>query len=250
MTRVLIIEDEQMAAESLWEEIRKLRPDWELIAVEESVQGSVKALRNTSPDLIFMDVHLSDGISFEIFKQHELSIPIIFITAYDEYAIDAFRHNSIHYLLKPVDPLYLKEAIDKYEASEISVSKAFEKISKMVEPDPFQKRFSVQIRDKIHSIPVEDVAFFLGEDKYVYLFTAEGKKFLIDTTLRDLENKLDPKLFFRINRKFIVSFGSIREMIAYSKSRVKVILTPEPPNPVDAVVSVERSPDFKKWINR
>ena len=250
MKKILIIEDEQIAAESLWEEVKKIRPDYELLSVEESVKGAIKAIEKDNPDLIFLDVHLSDGLSFDIFKKINVSNPIIFTTAYDEYAIDAFRHNSIHYLLKPIDPKNLEEAILKFESKEISYGEILRRLSDFNQKGSFQKRFSAQVRDKIHSIPVEDVAYFLGEDKYVYLFSTAGKKYLVDFTLRDLESKLDPQDFFRINRKFIVCYNAIKEMHAYSKSRVKVVLEPEPPNPIDAIVSVERSPDFKKWISR
>jgi two-component system, LytTR family, response regulator len=250
MTRVLIIEDEKLAADGLWEEVIKIRPEYELISIEDSVKGSIKAIDSRNPDLIFMDIHLSDGISFDIFTKIEVTQPIIFTTAYDEYAIDAFRHNSVHYLLKPINPKSLKEAISKFESNGISLNTVLSHLADQVKKQHYQKRFSVQVRDKIHSIPVEEVAYFLGEDKSVHIFSFDGKKYLLDTTLKELEDRLDPREFFRINRKFIVSFKSIQEMVAYSKSRVKVILNPEPLNPLDAIVSVERSPKFKKWISR
>ncbi len=250
MKKVLIIEDEDVAAESLWEEVQTIREDFQLIDIVDSVKGSVSILKKENPDLIFMDVHLSDGNSFEIFKEIQVKAPIIFTTAFDEYAIDAFNHNSVHYLLKPIDPKKLEEALEKFDAKELEFGNVLVKLNELATGGRFKKRFSAQIRDKIHSIPIEKVAFFLGEDKYVYLFSKEGKKFLIDQTLRELENELDPNDFFRINRKFIVGYSSIVDMLAYSKSRVKLSLDPEPPNPMDVVVSVERSPAFKKWISR
>jgi len=250
MARILIIEDEQIAAEGLWEQIKKIRPNYELLSIEDTVKGAITAIGSLDPDLLFMDVHLADGISFDIFKKIEVTKPIIFTTAYDEYAIDAFRHNSVHYLLKPVDPKNLEEAILKFERNDISLKSVLNQLADQIKKQDFQKRFSVQVRDKIHSIPVEKVAYFLGEDKSVHIYSIDGKKYLLDSTLKELEDRLDPIEFFRINRKFFVSFKAIKEMVAYSKSRVKVILNPEPTNPIDAIVSVERSPGFKKWISR
>ena len=250
MNNILIIEDEKLAADTLWKEIQKISSEYSLSGVIGSVKEGVKQLQKEQPDLLFLDVQLSDGLSFEILEKVEVNCPIIFTTAYDQFALDAFKHNSIHYLLKPVNPEDLENALARFEKSRNDLRVAIDQLLDQVGEKKYQKRFSVQVRKKIHSIQEEEIAYFLGEDKYVYLFNLEGQKFLIDTTLKELETKLDPKKFFRINRKFIIAFDSIREMLAYSKSRVKVELTPEPPNPLDAVVSVERSPQFKNWINR
>ena len=250
MTKVLIVEDEQHAATKLERQLHKIDSNIQILAKLDSVDTTVKWLQQNSVDLIFLDIHLGDSISFKIFDRIEIKTPIIFTTAFDQYAIDAFKVNSIDYLLKPIGQKALEEAIEKYTeragSSVIDYSKIVSIISKPAAE--YQKRFMVYAGDKIKTILVSDIAYFYAEGKYCYLHTNSGHQFLIDFTLDKLAKVLDPDNFFRINRQFIIGFHSIDQMHTYPKSRVKIDL--KPANKKDAIVSVERAADFKKWLNK
>ncbi len=254
MLRILIIEDETMAADDLEQVILSLDSECEVVAKLESVASSVEWLDENKVDLILSDIQLGDGLSFEIFEKLDIDTPIIITTAYDNYAIQAFKQNSIDYLLKPIDEQELKKALDKYKnihSREDNVN--ISELIKSFKPDgdrEFQERFIVTLGERIESIPVSEVAYFFSEDRYTYLVNKEGKQHIINTNLGELETKLNPKKFYRINRKYIIGYDSIQRMVAYSKSRVKVELDPEPPNALDVIVSVERSGPFKKWLNQ
>ncbi|MDW7694952.1 LytTR family DNA-binding domain-containing protein [Flammeovirgaceae bacterium SG7u.111] len=253
MLNVLIIEDEQLATEELKSMLIALRPDIKIVAIIRSIDEAIAWFQKNEADLIFMDIHLTDGNSFQIFEQVKINTPIIFTTAYDEYAIKAFKVNSIDYLLKPFGTSELATALAKFDEAKSTIkNESLGAILKSVDQQGpiYQKRFMVTSGEAILSIPVEEVAYFMGDGKHLFLFSKDGKKYILDSTLTKLEEVTNPTRFFRINRKFIVNFSAINEMVAYSKSRVKLELTPPLPSKLEAIVSVDRSGDFKKWLNR
>jgi DNA-binding LytR/AlgR family response regulator len=254
MLKVVIIEDEPIAAKDLQETLLKVEPDVEIVALLDSVATAKDWLSENSADLILSDIQLGDGLSFDVFKELQIKIPIILTTAYDQYAIRAFKENSIDYLLKPVDEEELKIAINKYREW-VKDKKDFDidvliNALKPGEKNKFQERFIITLGDKIISVREDEVAYFFSEDRYTYLVDRKGKQHIVNSNLGDLETSLNPKNFYRINRKFIISFDAIKNMVAYSKSRVKIDLEPAPPRAIDVIVSVERSGAFKKWLNR
>ena len=214
-----------------------------------SISSAIKWFAaNELPDLIISDIQLSDGLSFEIFKAVEILCPVIFTTAYDQYAIEAFKVNSIDYLLKPIKKEELANAIAKYKklntaAPAININQILKTFAAGTE---YKKRFAVRYGEHIKTITIEEVAFFYTEDKINFLTTREGRRFTIDFNLDALEAMLDPKTFFRINRQYIISIQSIAEMFSYSKSRVLIKLNP--PAKHETVVSTERSAGFKLWL--
>ncbi len=249
--RALIIEDEPPAARRLKRLIDEVASDIEVVEVLDSVQEAVAWLSLQGPDLIFLDIHLADGISFSIFDQVQPRCPIIFTTAYDQYAIRAFKLNSLDYLLKPVDKQELSGAIDKYRQQQLNIPGFDMKtlLEALQQPEKtYQERFMVSAGEKIRSIPVEEVAYFFGQQKYAFLVTHDGRRHLIDHTLAQLEELLDPRRFFRINRQFIVGFQAIEHMYPHSKSRIKIELSPKPD--IEAVVSIEKTPRFREWLSQ
>ena len=253
MLKVVIIEDEPMAATDLEKTLLKVAEDSEVIAKLDSVSNAIAWLSENECDLILSDIQLGDGLSFDIFRNLDLNTPIIITTAFDEYALRAFKENSIDYLLKPIDSDELKKAIEKYRFWKKD-NQTFDLGTMLDSLRPqdqsYQERFIVTLGERIQSIAEEKVAYFFSEDRYTYLVDKNGRQHILNSNLGDLEKTLNPKKFYRINRKFIISFGAIRNMVAYSKSRVKIDLEPEPPNSLDVIVSVERSGAFKKWLNR
>jgi two-component system, LytTR family, response regulator LytT len=251
MLKILIIEDEQPAAKRLLKMITEIQPDCKLLESIDSVAGAIEWLSNNPPpDLVFSDIQLSDGISFDIFKSVEVNSPVIFTTAYDEYALHAFKVNSIDYLLKPVKKEELQAALTKFRKLGERGNNPPLDINKLLQayatPNDYKKRFVVRYGEHIKTITIEEIAYFYTEDKVNFLTTFEGRRFAIDFNLDSLETMLDPKQFFRINRQFIISIQAIGEMFAYSKSRVLVKL--KPPTKHETIVSTERSADFKVWL--
>ena len=253
MTNILIIEDEEPAANRLKKMVAELEPDTQVLENIVSVSSGLAWFeKNQTPDLIFSDIQLSDGLSFEIFRNVEVQCPVIFITAYDQYAIDAFKVNSIDYLLKPIKKDDLQAALTKYKKLNSSAtSTAAVDLNKMLEAftpakTEYKTRFIVRYGEHIKTIKIEEVAYFYTEDKINFLTTNEGRRYAIDYNLDSLESVLDPKAFFRINRQFIISIHAISEMFSYSKSRVLVKLNP--PCKHETIVSTERSGDFKLWL--
>lgn len=249
--KVILVEDEKFARQQLENMLRELKPEIQILAQMDSVSQTVKWLKSNTAELIFLDIHLADDLSFKIFDQVEVQIPIIFTTAYDQYAIKAFKVNSVDYLLKPIDKEELQHALEKFEALQHSAALDFKKLESMLtnrEPINYQKRFLVQRRDRMMSVKAEDIAYFEGEDRYVYLTKKDGSRFIVDYKLSDLEEILDPGSFFRLNRSFIAHFEAIDRIISMSKSRVKVELDPAPKR--DIVVSTENTRNFKLWLNR
>jgi len=250
--KVIIIEDEKYAAERLEKMIQEINPEIQIIAKLVSVQDSILWLKKNTADLILLDIQLSDGISFSIFDELIIKTPIIFTTAYDQYAIKAFELNSISYLLKPIRKEYLAESIKKYENLKSAFNIDFESLlagiqGKIIE---YKKRFLIQIGDKLKKIETSDIAYFYAFDKNIFIRTFNNKDCASDYTLDALESVLNPEIFFRINRKYIVNMQAISEMIAYSRGRVKLNLKPPANEELDTIVSIDRASNFKKWMNQ
>lgn len=241
----IIIEDEYLAAAELERLLGEVAPEITILTKLDSVSGSVKWLKKNKADVIFMDIHLGDGQSFDIFEQVEVTAPVIFITAYDEYALKAFKYQGIDYILKPFDKEELQQALNKLESLS-PTNTPFPVASLTV----YQERFLVTVGTKMKSVTVGDVAYFMADGKYLVLFTRDGQNYILDQTISGIETKLNPAQFFKINRKFIISYNSIKEMVKYSNSRIKIVLTPAPPVGIEAIVSSERIQEFKQWLNQ
>jgi DNA-binding LytR/AlgR family response regulator len=252
MIKVLIIEDEVAASKRLQKMLAELMPDATVISVIVSIANAINWFNdNKQPDLVFADIHLADGSSFEIFKQVKIDCPVIFITAYDQYALQAFKHNSIHYLLKPVKKEELQEAIEKFRKTHAGKSHNtidFEKmLSVFKQPVAnYKERFIIRFGEHIKTIETQDIAYFYTENKANYAVMKDGKRYPVDHNLDELEQLINPKSFFRINRQFIISYNSITEMVSYSKSRVLIKLNPL--SKLETIVSTERSAAFKSWL--
>ena len=231
----IIIEDEYLAAAELERLLGEVAPEITILTKLDSVSESVKWLKKNKADVIFMDIHLGDGQSFDIFEQVEVTAPVIFITAYDEYALKAFKYQGIDYILKPFDKEELQQALNKLESLS-PTNTPFPVASLTV----YQERFLVTVGTKMKSVTVGDVAYF----------TRDGQNYILDQTISGIETKLNPAQFFKINRKFIISYNSIKEMVKYSNSRIKIVLTPVPPAGIEAIVSSERIQEFKQWLNQ
>ncbi len=247
--KVLIIEDEQAAIRRLQKLLGEINPKIEVPAALSSIELAVEWLSaNDQPDVILMDIHLADGSSFDIFKNVEITAPVIFVTAYDEYALKAFKVNAIDYLLKPIKKEELAIALKKVSTKTESVDDAGGLLLKLTEAGFIQKprRILVRMGQSIKMINLNQVAYFYSRDKISFALLPENKRYPLDHSLDHIEQLVDPERFFRINRQFIVNIDAIDEMIAYSKSRVKLKLKPASED--DAIVSKERSPDFKKWL--
>jgi DNA-binding LytR/AlgR family response regulator len=249
---VLIIEDESFAADKLEMMLKEVDAAITVMAKLGSIKDSVKWLFENRADLIFLDIQLSDGISFSIFDQVAINTPVIFTTAYDQYAIKAFKLNSISYLLKPIRKSDLVESIRKYQTLKSAFSIDFDELLANIqgrEPE-YKKRFLIQIGEKIRKVEVHEISYFYALEKGVYLRTLQGKSYPAEYSLDKLETILNPSAFFRINRKYIVNVDSIKSMVAYSRGRIKLELTPAADNELDTIVSIDRSAEFKKWLNR
>ncbi len=240
--KIVIIEDETAATRGLQAVIRKVLPDAEVVAVLESVAESVEWFQeNTAPDLLFMDIHLADGESFRIFESVEIPCPIIFTTAYDQYALEAFRVNSVDYLLKPIKEEELRRAIEKLQR--LSGSELAEHHKKVAE---LQKTFLIPVRDKIIPLRVDQVAFFYTSGERVRAFDYEGDSFPMDRSLDKLLKLLSEDDFWRANRQFIVARGAIADISVWFGSRLSLNLKVKTPERI--VVSKDRVSEFKRWF--
>ena len=248
---VLIIEDEKPYARRLQRMLEKqnVRVDQMLHNVEEAVDWFAN---NEHPDLIFLDIQLSDGLSFEIFDAVEVNSAIIFTTAFDEYALQAFKLNSIDYLLKPIDEEELEAAVKKFMArapQKQNVQLNFDDIKKLltnpVERE-YKKRFTTKIGQHIKMITVDEIECFYSENKGTYAHTINGRNYLLDTTLEQMEGEIAPEVFFRINRKFYVNINAIKDIISYTNSRLQLKLNSY--KELDVIVARERVRDFKLWL--
>lgn len=247
---VIILEDESRAANYLERLILKVAPEMKVVTKLETVRDAVPFLRTHSDiDLIFSDVQLADGLSFEIFGQVQVKCPIIFTTAYDHYAIEAFKTNGIDYLLKPVEEERLKQAIEKIKL--FSPTLALEKIlsiGKSANGKNYKSRFMVKVGDKIKSIPVEEIMAFYSLEKATYLHTNSSRDYCIDYSIDQLETLLDPEHCFRINRKYIVSIQACTNILAWTNSRLRLKI--EGIADDDIIVARERVQEFKEWLDR
>ncbi|MES2381694.1 MAG: LytTR family DNA-binding domain-containing protein [Bacteroidota bacterium] len=248
--KVLIIEDEQIAADYLQKLLQEIDSSIEVLAVIPSASKAISWFKNNlAPDIVFLDIYLSDNISFSIFDSVVVKAPIIFTTAYDHYALKAFKLNSIDYLLKPFDKSELKNALDKYHDTKVVSKEVLDKLlHEMKNQDTFQKRFMVTSGSKIRSIGIDDIAYFQSEGRYVKVILNDESTHLIDYTLDKLETMLDPEYFFRINRQFIIKIQAIKQMTAYTKGRIKIETTPA--STEELIVSIDRSADFKNWLSK
>ncbi len=197
--------------------------------------------------MIFSDIHLGDGQSFDIFRQVSVKVPVIFITAYDEYALQAFKNQGIGYILKPFDKQEISQALENVKNWFVKEQSTG---GQSVADAAYQERFLVQMGARIKSVPVNEVAYFMADGKYLMLYTFEGNGYVVDQTMGGLEVRLEPRSFFRVNRKFIVNYQAIKDMIRYSNSRIKIILSPAAPEDMEVIVSNERMKEFKEWLNR
>lgn len=249
--KVLIIEDELPAANKLIRLLTDIDDHIEIISVLGSVEQSINWLANNpSPDLIFMDIQLEDGISFDIFAINPIQTPVIFTTAFDEYAIKAFKVNSVDYLLKPIAPDDLKAAVDKFNSfhSQQTDYNKLESILNRLQPQR-KERFLIKIGEHYKSIPVSSINCFFIIGKSNFIQTNSGRNYPIDYSLDKIAQLVDPKDFFRINRNFIINYSAIQDIIAYSSSRLKIVLNGWTEKE-DIIVSRERVTEFKEWIDR
>jgi DNA-binding LytR/AlgR family response regulator len=247
---IVIIEDEEANANRLQRMILSLRSNYRILDVLGSIKKSAEWFSsNIQPDLLFLDVQLSDGISFELFNLIELKCPIIFTTAYDEYAIKAFKYNSIDYLLKPIEIEELEFAIKKFENMGIlnaAQNEEFKRLLTLMEKKEYRTRFLVPYRDGFNQINVESISYFFSEFGSTYAISFEGEKHLIDHTLESLEEQLDSKIFFRANRQYIVNINSINQVHNHFNSKLKVDLK-QLKNGV--IISRLKASAFKEWLD-
>lgn len=251
MTEVIIIEDEKPAARRLQRMLKKL--DLEVNTMLHSVNEGIAWFKeNPEPDLVFLDIQLSDGISFEIFENVKINSAVIFTTAYDEYALKAFKLNSVDYLLKPIDEEELANAVAKFKENYLNNSpqidfNAFRKILETGNKPDYKTRFTIQVGQHLKIIPANEICCFYSENKASYLTTTSGRNYPVDVSLENLEKELNPEKFFRINRKSIVNIDCIEDIISYTNSRLEIKVKAF--NEFQLIVSRERVRDFKKWIS-
>jgi DNA-binding LytR/AlgR family response regulator len=248
--KILIVEDDLLAVSRLETILSKIDENINILQVCKTVKDTISWLKNnTQPNLMFLDIQLSDGVSFEIFKSVEITCPIVFITAFDNYAIEAFKVNSIDYILKPYSLDDVKNALLKYKNLQKNEIFTFNKslFDELIQSIPlnYKSRFFSTINHTIYSIPIEEILYFNFEDGATTLVNINNKIFVLNYSLEALEKYLDPNLFFRINRKFIIKIDSIKKMNLLSKSRIQVVLN----NNVKEVVSRSKSRSFKTWLN-
>lgn len=251
---VLIIEDEPHAAQRLSKLVNELLPTSSLLATIDSVKKAVAWLKaNPKPDIIFMDIQLADGLSFEIFEQTEISSPVIFTTAYDAYALKAFKVNSIDYILKPVDKDDLNAALRKLsnlsgnlQDTRTMLDHIGEAIQMLTRK--YKTRFVIKVGEHLKTIEIATVRFFYSQDKTTFCVADDNRSHIVDFTLEQLEEMLDPQEFFRINRKYLVRSSAITDIISYTNSRLKLVLKGS--TDTDIIVARERVQEFKDWLDR
>jgi len=246
--KTLVIEDEIPAARRLSKMLVSARPAVQILDTLDSVEGSVRWLRTfPAPDLIFMDIQIADGLSFDIFKQVEITAPVVFTTAFDQYAVQAFKVSAVDYLLKPIDPKDLEVALQKYDNQRFRQSPLdIEALSKLIKKETYKDRFLVKTGQQLTFLPSAEIAFFRSSDGLTQAHVFAGKKFFVEHTLEELESLLDPREFFRISRGLLVRLSSIQKIHPHLNGRLKLELAPSSPEAV--FVSRERASDFKTWL--
>lgn len=253
MNKVLIIEDEKPAASRLQRLLMECDPTLKIAGHCESIRSSLNWLnKNEPPDLIMLDIHLADGISFEIFKEIDISSHIIFTTAYDEYAIKAFDLNSIGYLLKPIQKDKLQKSLEKFykakqDRTQMSSSALLSIIGNLNQN--YKKRFLVNAGEKIRPILTSNISYFYSMEKNTFLCSKDDRHYLLEYALDKLEEMVNPEEFFRINRQFLVHISCLNKIVILSKSRIKVGILPAPPMKEDIYVSNARASSFRRWLD-
>jgi DNA-binding LytR/AlgR family response regulator len=256
--KILIVEDEELAVKKLVKTLNGVESSAEIIGITDSIKSTVEWLQeNPQPDLILMDIELADGQSFEIFNLTEVKSPVVFTTSYDEYALKAFKVNSIDYLLKPVQKEDLEKALNKFrnlnvkqqdDSNGTSLEKIVKELQQKLQPKEYRKRFLVKNGQKLVSIEVDDIRYFFSDGRLNFFKTADNKKFVVDYTMDELEDMLDPEKYFRTSRSFYVSINSIDKIEDYFGNRL--ILQLKPLVDKEALVSLEKVSDFKKWMGK
>ncbi|MBF9221056.1 LytR/AlgR family response regulator transcription factor [Hymenobacter ruricola] len=264
--RALIVEDEPLAARRLADLLARQPEPVQVLGTAESVSQAVALLQSTqpAPDVLFLDIHLADGLSFEIFEQTAVRCPVIFTTAYDQYALQAFKVNSVDYLLKPIDEEELAAALRKLRerlpaAQPAAPAAAFDPallaqlVQQMQQGAPpaasYKSQFVVRVGEHLKVVPVDQIAYFFSLEKATFLQTTEGRKFVVDYTMDQLEGLLDPRRFFRLNRAYLAQQSAIQDIIHYTNSRLQTVLKPAAPD-AQVLVSREKVNVFKSWLDR
>ena len=257
--KVLIVEDEELAVKKLKKTLQNVEAEAMIAGETDSIKGTVQWLENNpAPDLILMDIELNDGQSFEIFHHVKVKSPVIFITSYDEYALKAFKVNSVDYLLKPVQPEDLEAAIGKYkelkklyrddnEKSASEIELLVKKLQRL-ESREYRKRFLVKQGTKLVSVEVTDIAYFFSDGRLNFFKTNDNRKFIVDYTMEELNDMLDPADFFRISRSFYISVNSVVQANEYPGNRLELQLNPA--SEKEVIVSREKVSDFKTWLGK
>lgn len=253
--KILIVEDEELAVKKLQKTLTAVDNSAEVVGTTDSIQSTVEWLQsNPAPDLILMDIELADGQSFAIFNHTEVKSPVIFTTSYDEYALKAFKVNSIDYLLKPVQKEDLEAALKKFHAlkrdtsSSVNLDSIVRELQAKLQPKEYRKRFLVKNGQKLVSVDVNEICYFYSDGRLNFFKTDDNKKFVLDYTMDELEDMLDPNQYFRISRSFFVSVNSIDKIDDYFGNRL--ILQLKPAVDKEALVSREKVTDFKKWMGK
>ena len=251
--KVLIIEDEKPAARRLQQLLQQQRPQTDVLAFIDSVERATQWFRsNPRPDLMFLDIQLADGLSFDIFREVEVQAPVIFTTAYDQYTLRAFKLNSVDYLLKPIDPEELERALAKFDRffgkAPLLDTRALESLIQSFQAPEYKERFIVKAGQQLTYIQVSDIQYFYSEDGLLFAQMGDKKRHALDYTLDQLEGLLDPRAFFRLNRKAIIHINAIHKVAPYFNSRLIVELRPRPE--FEVIVSRDRVNGFKNWLDK
>lgn len=253
--KILIVEDEELAVKKLQKTLSAVDSSADIMGVTDSIKSTVEWLQdNQAPDLILMDIELADGQSFEIFNLTDVKSPVIFTTSYDEYALKAFKVNSVDYLLKPIQKEELEAALNKYKKlkeeskGDVNLDLLVKQLQQKLQPKEFRKRFLVKHAQKLVSIEVDDIGYFYSDGRLNFFKTSDNKKFVVDYTMDELEEMLDPEKYFRISRSFYVSVNAIDKIDEYFGNRL--ILSLKPPVDKEALVSREKVTEFKKWMGK
>lgn len=249
---ILIIEDESRTAVDLQETIKEVEPEAQILGIKDSIDASTAWLQShASPDLIFMDIQLADGLSFEIFKEVQINCPVIFCTAYDEYAVEAFKVNGIDYILKPFDKESILKALEKVKGLQNFFQRGANDLDKLAGllktmKTAYRTSFLVSHRDKLLPIAVSDIAFFYIEHEVTFLNTFDGKRYVVNSTMEELERSLDPTVFYRANRQFLMNYANISEVEHFFAR--KLLIKTKVPTKEQVVVSKAKSTDFLNWM--
>jgi two-component system, LytTR family, response regulator LytT len=256
--KILIVEDEKLAIKKLRGLLKEVDPDIEIMADLDSIESSVEWLgANPMPDVILMDIELVDGQSFEIFERVEVNCPVIFVTSYDEYAIQAFKVNSVAYLLKPIEKEDIMAAFNKFEQTKafystkapgFSISSLVEELQTRLQPKKYRKRFLARYSNKLISVETHEIAYFFAEERMNFFRTYDNRRIAIDYAIEELEQMLDPEEYFRINRSYLIAMKSVQKIDDYFGQRL--ILQLKPPATEQVIISRERVSTFKNWMGK